>query len=77
MSTSTLYAQRGERWDQLCYRAYSSVSETLVMTLREANRTLASDMDNFEFDGGEVVTIPALEVSTVIEDTTEKPPWAE
>ncbi|MEA5281423.1 tail protein X [Vibrio parahaemolyticus] len=77
MSTTTLYAQRGERWDQFCYRAYSSASETLVMTLREANRTLASDMDNFEFDGGEVVTIPALEVSTVIEDTTEKPPWAE
>lgn len=47
------------------------------MTLREANRTLASDMDNFEFDGGEVVTIPALEASSVIEDTTEKPPWAE
>ncbi|WP_229626302.1 tail protein X [Vibrio parahaemolyticus] len=77
MSTTTLYAQRGESWEQLCYRAYTSVAESQVMALREANRALARNMTDFQFEGGELVTIPAIDVSTVIEDATEKPPWAE
>ncbi|EHK2924826.1 hypothetical protein J7Y46_004718 [Vibrio parahaemolyticus] len=76
MSTTTLYAQRDERWEQLCYRAYGSVNETQVMALREANRTLASNMTRFQFEGGELITVPALDVSAALEDTTEKPPWA-
>ncbi|NMT19112.1 hypothetical protein HKA99_32715, partial [Vibrio parahaemolyticus] len=48
MSTTTLYAQRGESWELLCYRAYTSVTESQVMALREANRALARNMTDFQ-----------------------------
>lgn len=70
-----LYANRHERWDQLCYRAYGSTSEAQVRALRSANRTVANNMTGFTFEGGERIEVPTLSSATVIE-TVEKPPWA-
>ncbi len=71
-----LYAFRHERWEQLCYRAYASVSQTQLLALREANRNQTSLMADFRFQGGELVVIPNVEVEAVLQDTMEKPPWA-
>lgn len=72
----TLNAFRFERWEQLCYRAYSSVSQTQLLALRNANRHLSSSMTDFQFQGGERVTIPDIEVKATLENAVEKPPWA-
>lgn len=72
----TLNAFRFERWDQLCYRAYSNVSQTLLLELRGANRHLSSSMSDFKFQGGELVTIPDIEVEAALESIVEEPPWA-
>lgn len=72
---TTLYANRHERWDQLCYRAYGSVSQSQVNALREANRDIATKMQGFTFAGGERIDVPAIDTKTV-EETEERPPWA-
>lgn len=71
-----LYAMHSERWDQLCYRAYQRVDETLVMQLREQNRDLARSMTTSVFSGGEKITIPPLDIETALTKTVEAPPWA-
>lgn len=72
--TNTLIARQGERWEQLCYRAYQANSQALVDALFEANRELTRQMNRFEFQGGETVIIPAVTVSNTV--SVEAPPWA-
>ncbi len=71
---NTLIARQGERWDQLCYRAYSSSNQSLIDELFEANRELTRAMTTSTFSGGETVNIPAAKVVNTI--SVEKPPWA-
>lgn len=75
MSEKTIHANRGERWDQLCFRIYGSLTEKMMMDLREANRALSNSMVSFTFEGGELVNVPELDTDTETE-TTERPPWA-
>ncbi|MBD1572497.1 hypothetical protein HC725_04290 [Vibrio sp. S17_S38] len=72
--TNTLIARQGERWEQLCYRAYQANSQALVDALFEANRELTRQMNRFEFQGGETVIIPAVTVSNTV--SVDAPPWA-
>ncbi|MEF1158872.1 tail protein X [Vibrio parahaemolyticus] len=72
----TLHAMKGEHWEQLCYRAYRRTSESLVMELRDANRELATSMTGPQFDGGEAIAIPVIDIPTAITETVEAPPWA-
>ncbi len=72
----TLHAMKGERWEQLCWRAYRRSTEALTMALREANRTLAASMSTITFEGGEEVSIPAIDIPAAIKDVVEAPPWA-
>lgn len=72
--TNTLIARQGERWEQLCYRAYAATNQSLVNTLFDANRELTRQMEGFEFQGGETVVIPAMTVSNTV--SVEAPPWA-
>ncbi len=71
---NTLIARQGERWEQLCYRAYSATNQVLVDALFEANRELTRSMTNFTFSGGESVNIPAVKVVNTV--NVEKAPWA-
>ncbi len=71
---NTLIARQGERWEQLCYRAYSATNQKLVDALFEANRELTRSMTNFTFSGGESVNIPAVKVVNTV--NVEKAPWA-
>ena len=75
MSERTIYAMRGERWDQVCFRAYGSADENAMMELRAANRELANNMVSFTFAGGELLTVPSINAAA-INETTERPPWA-
>lgn len=72
----TLYAMKGERWEQLCWRAYRRSTEELTMALREANRSLASSMTSVTFEGGETITVPVIDIPAAIKDVVEAPPWA-
>lgn len=72
--TNTLIARQGERWEQLCFRAYQANSQALVDALFDANRELTRQMTRFEFQGGETVVIPAMTVSNTV--SVEAPPWA-
>ncbi len=72
----TIHAMKGEHWEQLCYRIYKRTTESMVMDLREANRELASSMTGPQFDGGEAISIPAIDIPEAITETVEAPPWA-
>lgn len=71
---NTLIARQGERWEQLCYRAYSATNQALIDALFDANRELTRAMTSFTFSGGEFVTIPAVKVVNTV--NMETPPWA-
>lgn len=71
---NTLTARQGERWEQLCYRAYNATNQKLVDTLFDANRELTRTMTNVTFSGGETVNIPAVKVVNTV--SVETPPWA-
>ncbi|NAW59308.1 MULTISPECIES: tail protein X [unclassified Vibrio] len=71
---NTLMARQGERWEQLCYRAYNATNQALVDALFDANRALTQTMTDFTFDGGETVNIPDVKVVNTV--TVETPPWA-
>ncbi len=71
---NTLIARQGERWEQLCYRAYSTTNQALVDALFDANRELTRTMATFTFSGGETVNIPAVKVVNTV--NVEMPPWA-
>ncbi|WP_210456009.1 tail protein X [Vibrio crassostreae] len=71
---NTLIARQSERWEQICYRAYSVTNQTLVDALFDANRELTRAMTSFTFSGGEIVNIPAVKVVNTV--TVETPPWA-
>ncbi len=71
---NTLIARQGERWEQLCYRAYTATNQKLVDALFEANRELTRQMTGFTFQGGEQVNVPAVKVVNTV--YVERPPWA-
>ncbi|EOW2077599.1 tail protein X [Vibrio mimicus] len=72
----TVYAIKNEHWENLCYRIYKRTTESLVMALREQNRELAMSMTKPTFDGGESISIPAIDIPEIISETVEAPPWA-
>lgn len=64
-------ARQYERWDNLCQRIYGRSTQADVMTLRDANRELVRGADaqsqtsegvTFEFNGGELITVPMLDI---------------
>ncbi|WP_367971616.1 tail protein X [Vibrio scophthalmi] len=70
----TLYAIEGERWDTLCLRAYQMSTPSLVKSLRQHNRALASEY-SFALPGGAKVAIPALPDSAIESTTIGLAPW--
>lgn len=55
-------ARQGERWDTICYRIYKRATIDDVMTLRKANRDTVKAGATFEFAGGELLTVPMINI---------------
>lgn len=53
-----LYAIEGERWDQVCLRAYQQSSETLTKLIRNHNTDIVRQF-SFTLPAGIPINIPA------------------
>ncbi|MGR5240226.1 tail protein X [Photobacterium damselae] len=53
-----LYAIEGERWDQICLRAYKQSNEDLTKLIRDSNIDVVRQF-SFTLPAGVAVTIPA------------------
>lgn len=68
----TLTSIQGERWDELCVRAYGSVTQQAMNTLRAANAEAARH-SGFTLPAGLVITVPTISVQATT--TVEIAPW--
>lgn len=73
MSTTTGYIEYtcagGETWDSIAMLAYHE--ERMSSVLLDANRDM---MDVIMFDGGEVIRVPIIKETQIVNDET-LPPW--
>ena len=64
---------QGERWDQLCNRAYGVSTQAGVTALREANPDARSSTDPFILPAGLSLSVPDISVSGA--SVVEVAPW--
>ncbi|MNF28222.1 Phage Tail Protein X [compost metagenome] len=70
---SALVSVQGERWDALCQRAYGSVTQQSLDTLRAANVGACRLTVGFVLPPGLVITVPPLERGAIT--PVEIAPW--
>lgn len=67
------HSLQGERWDQLCYRAFGVSSEAGVTALRDANPDAVAQSDPFVLPAGLLIMIPDITLTVV--EVVEVAPW--
>ncbi|WP_108945617.1 tail protein X [Shewanella halifaxensis] len=74
MTPKAIISIQGERWDQVCQRAYSQQSEAMVTQVREANVELARQY-SFALPAGVRITLPKLPKTINQPTTVSIAPW--